>query len=239
MNKEVLHQLGTAGFRPKEALIYLAILELDQATILQIAEKSGVKRPTIYELLPVLVKKGYVVEFVENNKTLYRANNPSEVLRRLRDKARSFEEAMPQLSAIFNSLENKPKVLFYEGAEQIQRMYEDALQDDLEILNIAGLPTLRSHLGHEWGAEYEKKKSGMKIKTRTIIIGETSSKSGRNLGDEVKLAKSDGANSADLQIIGNKILITVYKKGLLGLVIEDEHIATLQRLTFVLLWQNL
>jgi sugar-specific transcriptional regulator TrmB len=61
--------LSESGLSKKEIAIYLSVLELGQATILQIADKSKIKRPTIYDLVPMLINKGFVTEIQKGKKT--------------------------------------------------------------------------------------------------------------------------------------------------------------------------
>lgn len=245
MNKEIYKLLGSAGFRENETDIYTTLMQLEKATILEIAEKSGVKRPTVYERLPVLVKKGYVTEVFEGKKTYYIAKNPNQILRRLREKAQSFEEAMPELSAIYNSVENKPKVTYFSGEEELQRMYEDTLTGGTDILHLTAIEGLYGVLDKDWADDYAAKRVSLGIKTRVIAVDSSEARSWKANAEkelrEIKIIKKAGENfSADMQICGDKVIIATQKKGeLFGLIIEDDYIASLQRMAFELLWKNL
>ena len=57
----MLHkQLQDAGLNETEAKIYLATLELGETNVGRIADKSGIKRTTIYLSLENLIKKGLI-----------------------------------------------------------------------------------------------------------------------------------------------------------------------------------
>ena len=57
IEQQVLENLGLSE---KEAEIYLALLELGTGTVVEVAKKSGVKRPTAYLVLDELKKMGYI-----------------------------------------------------------------------------------------------------------------------------------------------------------------------------------
>ena len=55
--KEKLEKLG---FSPKEADVYISLLELGSAVVSDVAKKAGINRSTAYVLLESLEKKGFV-----------------------------------------------------------------------------------------------------------------------------------------------------------------------------------
>ena len=66
------------GLTDKEAAVYLALLELGVASVLRIASKAGVKRPTAYITLAALREKGFVEVIPKGTTTLYQAVDPEK-----------------------------------------------------------------------------------------------------------------------------------------------------------------
>jgi len=62
LNKE----LEKIGLSKKEAKVYLACLELSEATIGQISKKSGVKRTTVYDIVESLKEKSLISSSTKN-----------------------------------------------------------------------------------------------------------------------------------------------------------------------------
>ena len=58
--KNTQSSLEYAGMKPKEAKIYLALLELGEASVVQIAKSAGIKRTTVYNILPDFINRGIV-----------------------------------------------------------------------------------------------------------------------------------------------------------------------------------
>ena len=55
---DIQEALRNFGLNDKEARVYVALLELGQTTAYAIAERSGLKRPTVYVILDDLRQKG-------------------------------------------------------------------------------------------------------------------------------------------------------------------------------------
>lgn len=242
MNKSIKTLLIEAGLSRKEVDIYTSILQLGQATILQIADSSKIKRPTIYDLVPELSSKGFITEIKKGKKTYYQAQNPTIALSIIRKRASIFEQTMPELMAIFNSPENKPKVRYYQGKEEVQKMYEDTLEEKQPILNLTSISDLFNFLDKEWVEKYIKNRTRLDIETRIIAVDSPKARDWEKLADnelrEIKIIPDKNYNfSADMHIYGNKIIIATYQEDLFGLIIEDENIASLQRMSFELLWK--
>jgi len=121
-------ELEKLGFNDKEAKVYLAGLELGMANIEQIAKKSGVKRTTLYDVVEGLKAKGYLTRVKKDKKYLWMAENPERIEKDLEYKKEIFDKISPNLKSITNLLFNKPEVKYYEGLENIKKVYLETLK---------------------------------------------------------------------------------------------------------------
>jgi HTH-type transcriptional regulator, sugar sensing transcriptional regulator len=134
MNK-LQNILEKIGFDDKEAKLYLALLELGEAGIQDIARKSGLKRTTVYHLIDGLKTRGFLSLSKKGKKTLYIAKDPRTIGEEIEEKEAIFKKALPELLSIANFLEKKPSVRYYEGLEGIKEIYREELQyPDSELL---------------------------------------------------------------------------------------------------------
>src|SRR3989338_2859882 len=78
--------LQKVGLSEKEAKIYLALLELGQATVLELAKKSGIKRPTVYVVIEEMREKGYVAKAMRERRVCFTAKSPDLILQALGEK---------------------------------------------------------------------------------------------------------------------------------------------------------
>src|SRR6185369_12406710 len=71
--------LQTIGLSDKEASVYLALVQVDNAAVLDLSKKTKLKRPTVYVILESLAKKGLVSETTVGKKTHYQAEPPERL----------------------------------------------------------------------------------------------------------------------------------------------------------------
>ncbi len=120
------------GFSKNEASIYVASLEMGKASAQDIAKKAGLKRTTAYSVLDYLVDRGVVGKTEERGKTRFVAEAPDKLLTIINNIQSDIKKALPELNAIYNKSETKPKIKFYEGDEAIQNVYDDTLREKPE-----------------------------------------------------------------------------------------------------------
>jgi sugar-specific transcriptional regulator TrmB len=132
---DLKRQLRDIGFTEKETSVYLAMLELGPSSMQDIAEKADVNRATAYLMVESLKKRGLVSSAEQGKKTLLTAETPQRLLRimeeetrRIDERRRGLESVMPQFMALFNSIQYKPRVRFFEGEEGVTTG-RDAIRD--------------------------------------------------------------------------------------------------------------
>ncbi|MBI2888737.1 MAG: hypothetical protein HYY10_02320 [Candidatus Liptonbacteria bacterium] len=117
--------LQDIGLSDKEATIYIALLQADYSSPLELSRKLNMKRATAYVVLESLQKKGLVNETKVNKKTRYQAAPPERletfIARQrivLEEKAKLLEDIVPQFKSIQKESGTKPVVKYYEGRER-------------------------------------------------------------------------------------------------------------------------
>ena len=78
-NKDLVQQLEKSGFTNKEALVYVTVLELGGAFPSRIAEYSGLRRSTVYNVLVTLSVRGLVNEIKKKKKFLKSSNSKNNL----------------------------------------------------------------------------------------------------------------------------------------------------------------
>jgi sugar-specific transcriptional regulator TrmB len=121
------NDLEVIGLDEAEASAYLALLELDEASIAQIAEKAKLKRPTTYLIVESLKEKGLVSMVKRKKKTLFLAEDPRKILDMLEERKQKMSRIMPELLSFANVLDKKPGIRYFEGWEGIKDVYRDTL----------------------------------------------------------------------------------------------------------------
>ena len=117
------NQLIKLGFSEKEADVYLACLQLGEALITDIADAAKIKRPTTYNIIEALIKKGAIQKNETSTRTYYLAQPPNQLLKTFERTKNEFEKSIPELNAIYNLQKGAPQIKYYEGVRAIKEVY--------------------------------------------------------------------------------------------------------------------
>ena len=94
---ELIKTLQEQGLSEKEAKVYVACLELGDTTAGDVTVKSKLPRTLVYDLLSKLIEKGLVAYVIKNNIKYFKASEPQQFIKTLKEKQKGIEEILPQL----------------------------------------------------------------------------------------------------------------------------------------------
>ena len=227
LNKE----LEKLGLNSRESRVYLALLQIGEATMQQIAAKSGVKRTTVYGIIKSLKSQGLLRIVIGQRKILYSAQNPKKIEESLREKQSVLEKIMPQLLVLTSASPQKTFISYFENEEGIKDIRKNIFNNtDQEILI--------------WAAEgidaglFEDNPPQEKL-TWKIIVPKKKSE-GMHIGSTVRIAKEDQLPiEAEIVLYGeNKIAIMPTVENV-GVVIENEKVFNTLKGIFLVIWETL
>lgn len=126
MDKDVLKQLGLSD---NESEVYLLLLQMREALASDIAKKSKISRPHIYDTIAKLIDKGLASYVLQNGRRVYRPADPEVLVDLLKAKAETLGNAMPELRKLYAPAKEKPVVEVYEGKESLKALLNELLRD--------------------------------------------------------------------------------------------------------------
>lgn len=230
------------GLEQKEAKIYLASLELGPATVLQIAKKAGIKRPTAYLVIDSLAEKGYFAKTQKQKKFLYLAEKPEALQRNLHNKEELLREAAPLLEAVMATAKDRPKIQIFEGLEGVKEVYGE-IYESPEITFFGSIKDIQPLF-----ADMLKKISNISKNKKPVIrdlltshpddVAYAKKVIQENENYEVRLLPPNLNFSIDCAIYGNKVAVLAVKKDLFAVVIESKDVADSLRALHSLAWQS-
>ncbi len=236
IEEKILVDLGLTEI---EAKIYLACLELGSDTVLNIAKKAQIKRPTCYVSLDNLTKKGYVTKIEKKNTSSYTAEDPKIILNKYKEKVANFKDFLPYFETKF-SKGAKPKIKYYEGKEELWNVYTKIIFPSKELY----------FFGSDVGKINEAFPGIINILDKVIIDGrkktmeivssdQASLEYAKNYftSRPIKLMPKNLPVFADSAITENKIFI-ISLDNLFGVLIESEDLAKTYKNFFLLAWQS-
>ncbi|MDP2630994.1 MAG: helix-turn-helix domain-containing protein [Candidatus Uhrbacteria bacterium] len=229
------------GFSENEVRVYLAALELGISSGQTIAKKAAIKRTTAYSVLDYLVGRGVVGKTAVRGKARFVAEPPEKLLTTINDLRVSLEKAMPELDALYNKNEIKPKITFYEGEHAIHNVYEDTLKEKPKEI----LEWNTNAFFHRFPTDYNyiEKRTKSGIKARRIAgkgsLWDTWHKSldDAELAETIIVPKELFDPLIEVNIYNNKIAFMNYAENM-SVIIESKAIADAMRQVYELSWQG-
>lgn len=240
------------GLAPKEAKVYVVLLELGTASVQAIAQRAGVVRPTAYVVLDHLARKGLISKATgpDAKKMLFMVEEPErleryvveqqqEVERRRKD----LERLVPELRSAYARGEERPRVRLFEGKEGLRHLQEEFIAagrgpvvgvgsvDDLYAL----FPALEYH------ERIRSLRLRVGVKTRHVYTRAAGPVPGEE--DEKNLREGRYMPSDKLPIHGSfyvngpVLSIVSLREKILGVLIEHSDIADSFRALFEVLWE--
>ncbi len=237
--------LSATGLDEKESITYLALLELGEANMSELVNKSGLKRSTLYFIIDALKARGLVSTAKRDKKTLYIAENPKKLLEQADDNRNTLEKVLPELLSIANNITEKPKVRYFEGVEGIKEVYRDMLLFPDQKMHAWVSDTMIANFDPKFINEYYIPKRLEKKIWAEVIASDSS------VGKEFKLKDVPALRQTrllDAMKFPLSIEISLYGKDRigfmsiedkLGLIVESKPIADTLRSIFSSQWASL
>ena len=238
--KEILQRLF--GLSEKEAVVYLKLLELGEASIQRISEVTGINRFTLYDILEYLIKKGLAGVTIKEKIKHFYVIEPKELLKRIKKTEKDFSSIVPQLEKKKAVIGKRPKLMLFEGKKGIDSVNEDVLKSK-EILAYGSFDIPNKML--KWQTvDFLKKRLKLGIKWRGIT--DSSIKKAYFYKDpaykkltKLKIDDSLKKMSTWTYIYDDKIAILSFKKeNFVGIIIKDEAISMTHHIIFEKLWKQ-
>lgn len=235
--------LPLLGLTEDEADVYIAALELGEASMLALARKSGINRSTIYTFIGSLKERGFIIEIKKGKRRFYSGVDPEQVVERQKQEVRTLEKMLPELRALYNQPKKKPHVLYFEGVEAVMQAYSDLLQTKENILKLEDFEHVQKTLPQDFfeyfPAERARRDIGIKSITRDSGAAREFAKSNIRLLRETKFMKSDELKT-EINIYGNKVgIFDLREDPPFAIIIEDESVASTLRVAWQQLWERL
>ena len=232
--------LRAQGLTEKEASVYLALLELGPASVLALARRTGLKRPTIYLVLDDLSRRGLTALVPREKKKLFVALPPERLREDLENKLETLNKLLPQLTAIYRTQTARPAIQLFESKDGIVEAYREITESDAkEILSFFSLETIPP----EFQISYKMFADAFRKGKRGREIVYTADRHHPYLKDvasirnyEVRFTAAPNKFLTDNIVYGNKIALFSFQKRF-ALIIESEDVARSMRSLFELAWQ--
>jgi HTH-type transcriptional regulator, sugar sensing transcriptional regulator len=239
--RNIVRDVERLGLSPKEAGVYVALLELGQSTVSSIAERAGVNRSTTYLILRALRADGLVLELPNTKKHEFVAVNPTALVERMAERYARAEQLLPLLSARWKKDSGLSNVRFYQSVTGLRDayVYKSETLKGVECVAFFGTGTLPAG-AHEIVKKWYRQSKQLGVTVRAIAPDDTTLSQYREL---------DSAYDRDVRVVSqtafpSEVSIEVFPamvrmialSDLQTIVIESESVATSFRAIFEMCW---
>ena len=244
------HYLKNLDLSEKEAVVYLASLELGLSTVQEIAGKSQISRSTTYEVIASLIKKGLMCALNKGKKKYFSAEGPERLLTLIDIKEKELEKRKEELKAILPELNElarlsreRPKIKFYEGKQGIRRIQEDLLRTKNLGSTEEFVPLDDAYQLFPAHPRDYRHGMGKKIKVPGRMI--YTSQKGKILPQKkgpveiLFIPIEKFPYHTEIAIYAGKVALVSFGRKLTGMVLESEDVANTLRSMFNLIWEAL
>lgn len=244
----IINELIRFGFSDKEARVYLALLEVELATVNEIAKRARINRSSTYVVLESLQKRGLVSVSIGSRVKKYVAASPEELFRLIereadeKNKAKSdFTKILPELKSAYVGSKQRPVVRIFEGRENMLTQMQESLRLKEKILRVYASARAPHEFYLKHLPKYFAAKRDAGIKTRGIHPDEPSShemaKHQPKSDESVFIPPASHKFESDL-VIYDSTVAYISHRGEYAITIENQEIADAMKSAFDLAFEG-
>ncbi len=241
--ERLIASLKQLGLEEKEIKVYLAALKTGIAPASKIAQESGYKRTTSYDILNGLKIKGWVHISFLGNRQYWAARDPNQLLTNFKRQIKKFESFIPGLKTL-KSKKPKIKVQFFEGIEGMKTATASFIPKFTRNTTyyIVSSSTHLFALDFDYWLGYIRERAQKNVKTK--MIGPRSKANLKMAGNPkllytVKFLPKKNKFSGGGIIIYKDWLLINSPREIISILIESSELTWLLRDIFNFLWQSL
>jgi len=233
MDKELLHELGLTK---KEIDVYLALIRLKSAAILEIKNSAKVSRMSVYEILQKLLGKGLISFTTEDGKKCFHAANPERLMEILKEKEARLQEMLPELMKKYSESSEQTKIETFVGKEGMKTAMNNILKVGKPVCVLAGDESIFDFLRY-FMPQFLKGRAKLRITAK--IISDKSAKE-KNLElplSEVRYTPEEYSSPVDITIYGNNVNLLIFAENPIAIHMRGKEIAQSFMNYFNLMWK--
>lgn len=232
---------------PTSSKIYRELLTRGETTARLLSERLRITRPSTYDHLAILKKKGLVVEFKRENTTFFAADDVRQVGHALKEKIATLSEHEKMFSTMLPELLQQsktetPRIKFFEGKEGLGYLLYDTLWNKGEtIQTMWPHEEMQRVLDKEFLVRFNEKRIREKITVCALWPHQAKPQvdyiwSGKDAYTKRKYAPKGKSWTMGYTIYGDKVSFISSDKEVFGFIVQSQEFAALMRLQFDALW---
>ena len=236
--------LKNVGLADNETEVYVILLQLNECLASDIARRTKISRPHVYDALNKLLHKGLASYVLKKGDRYFMPTDPTKILEHLKDQEKilqqkylSIQSIMPQLKSLSQPLRDKPLIEVLEGSEGIKTILNDIIKTRKEMLAFNTLgKEFKKYIPEHFLTRYFIEREKHHIKSRQFYV-----KGAQVYWHPMVTYKKlqQPFNPVALFVYGDKVVIFVLTDIPLTIRIESKEVAKLYKEQFEKMWEEL
>ena len=225
------------GIDRKTESVYRALLSLADAPATPIAQRSGIKRTSVYHILRSLISLGLVSSYRERGVVRFTAEHPNRLKSFLERQTILAERVIPELEKEISKASKNAVIKLYEGKEGIKTMSEEALRTkEKVILTIGSSARLVDFIEGKYG--FGKRRRSFGIFQRSLRFSTDNNINSPSRMHDVRILPDSFLFPGYMMIIGPSVGIIPFEEPARAIFITDSAYATMMKSFFEVLWNT-
>jgi HTH-type transcriptional regulator, sugar sensing transcriptional regulator len=241
--------LQEIGLNEKEAAVYIALLQVDNASVIAVSEKTKINRSTVYVVLEGLMKKGLVTETKIGKKVHYQAEAPERLATFVERQKVVFEERskrltdiIPQIKSMQREQGQRPVLKYFEGREA-------ALNSNLDFFNtedkegtgyfLFNRDLIEEIFDPKEIEDIQKIRPNKNIKGKSLYVATKTTLSSNEMTERKKINGEMYPILCDVSIYEDRVQFVTLGKKLSSVFIQSKDVAETLKSLFRLAFDNL
>jgi len=237
---KIITALESIGLHKNEILIYLDLIKVGSSAAHEIATRTKIHRPNVYDTLDKLLKKGVVTQSIKENRKVFYPISPKNLMNYLKQKEYDLQEVIPEIEKIQNMPKNPRRVTMSEGIRAFRNILDSLLEKNKEIV-VYGIPKEVPSLIGGFIEDFHKRRieKGILMKHVYNQDAEKRIKFLNSLeSTEARALPSSFNTTITTLICGDMVLLNFWEDPLCSIVIENQSIANTYKKYFDIIWEE-
>jgi sugar-specific transcriptional regulator TrmB len=251
--KKVTEFLKQLGLSEIESKLYEGLLDMGSTTVMELANKVGIKRITAHFNIESLIEKGLVVQTRKGARRQIIAEDPEKLIDIIEQKEEEIGKLKQSLPYFIDKIRDQipaqtstseTEVNYYEGKSLVKKIYDDALSFK-ELRTYANLTEMQKYFPENLDVFNKAMRTNPDLQVLEIVEDTQEARAQISISSKNDtyfykfLPKGYKLTAADILIYEGKVAIITARNPVTGIVIKSDEYYQNSKNIFDLLWQVL
>lgn len=242
--------LNNIGLSDKEIDVYLALLEVDSSSVIDLSKKTKILRTSVYPIVDSLIEKGLISEVKKGKRIYFQADPPERIgffiesqKSKLEEQSLLAEEFIPRLKGLSRAGGEKPIVKIYEGRDGIFKANKESFgynKNNLDEFAYFLYPydKIEKFFSSSEIKKARSQRTNKNIKSKAIYTYTKGNRSETPNSIRIRIDEKKYPILCDVSVCNDIVRIHTLGKYLSSLVIKSNDFAETMKSLFKLIFDN-